>query len=110
MAHEYIQYVAPGVDEFFMYLPQKSIPSIRLFITDHKGRPLGRPANSGSNTAAGTGTKQSVTGPMHFTATLRIDTVQRSPPGTLRTPNIPRNIPGSKVGPQYLLSEYMFDD
>ena len=109
MSYEYIQYVAPGIDEFFMYLPQRTLSSMRLFLTDHKGRPLGRQAGSNSKTAAGTGTTQSVTGPMHFTATIRIDTIQRHPPGHLKTQPIPRSIPASKVGPGYLLSEIIQD-
>ena len=110
MSYEYIQYAAPGIDEFFMYLPQRTISSMRLFLTDHKGRLLGRQAGSGSQTAAGTGTKQSTVGPMHFTCTIRIDTIQRHPPGHLKTPPIPRSIPASKVGPGYLLGEIIRED
>ena len=109
MSYEYIQYAQPGIDEFFMYLPQRTISSMKLFLTDHKGRPLGRQAGSGSNTAAGTGAKQSTAGPMHFSATIRIDTIQRMPPGHLKTPSIPRSVPASKVGPGYLLGEIIRD-
>jgi hypothetical protein len=110
MTYEYIQYVSPGIDEFFVFLPQRTISSMRLFITDHKGRPLGRKAGSGSKTAAGSGTKQSTVGPLHFSATIRIDTIQRFPPGHLKTPPIPKSIPASKVGPNYLLGEIIRND
>ena len=106
VSFDYINYVAPGTDEFFIYLPQKNIPSIRLFLTDHKGRRLGRSINStNSLTAAGSGTKQSSIGPLSFTATLRIDSVQRSQPNTIQTPGLPRSIPGRKLGPGFVTSE-----
>ena len=107
MSYEYINYAAPGSDEFFVFLPQKNISSMRFFLTDHKGRPLGRMAGSNSKTASGTGTGQSTTGPMHFTATVRIDTVQRTPPNTLKTDPIPRPIPGRNLGPGYVQKEYL---
>ena len=86
-------------DEFFITLPQHTISSIRLFLTDHKGRPL---AMLGANHAT--------TGPMHFTATLRIDTIMRTPPGTLKTRPIPKTVPTSKLGPFYATNDMLHDE
>ena len=105
-----MNYAAPGSDEFFVYLPQKSISSMKFFLTDHKGRPLGRMAGSSSKTASGSGVGQSTTGPMHFTATLRIDTVQRSQPNTLKTNPISRPIAGRNLGPGYVQKEFLHFD
>lgn len=85
-------------DEFFVYLPQKSLSSLRLFLTDSKGRPLGRIANSTSKTAAGSGTAQSTKGNLHFSATLRLDIIQKQHPNTIRTKPEPRTIPGRFTG------------
>ena len=85
-------------DEFFVYLPQKSLSSLRLFLTDSKGRPLGRIANSTSKTAAGSGTAQSTKGNLHFSATLRLDTMQKQHPNTIRTQKEPQTIPGRFTG------------
>ena len=86
-------------DEFFVYLPQKHLTSLRLFLTDSKGRPLGRSAGSTSKTAAGTGTAQSTRGNLHFLATLRLDVIQKQQPNTIVTPPVPQPIPARFTGP-----------
>ena len=86
-------------DEFFVTLPQRSLTSMRLFLTDSKGRPIGRTAGSTSKTSAGTGTAQSTTGNLHFSCTLRLDVIQKQLPNTIRTPPVPQPIPGRFSGP-----------
>ena len=106
LQREVISMVASGPhDEFFVFLPQKSISTLRLYLTDHKGRPLGRPYGSASKTAAGTGAAQSLTGSLHFSATLRLDVIQRTPPHHLHTRPIPRRINPKDSNP--VLSEYL---
>ena len=73
-------------DEFFVTLPQRSLTSLRLFLTDSK-------------TAAGTGTAQSTTGNLFFSCTLRLDVIQKQMPNTLRTPATAQPIPGRFTGP-----------
>jgi len=98
MSFSQINYAAPGIDEFFMYLPQRTISSLRLTLTDHKNRALGRVGNN-----------QGKTGPLFFTATIRVDVIQRTPPNTLKSTPIPRSIPGSKLGPGFLRDELMLE-
>ena len=86
-------------DEFFVTLPQRSLNTLRLFLTDSKGRPLGRIAGSTDRTAAGTGTAQSTTGNLHFSCTLRLDVIQKQMPNTIQTPPVPQPIPGRFTGP-----------
>jgi len=86
-------------DEFFVTLPQRSLTSMRLFLTDSKGRPLGRTAASTSKTAGGTGLSQSTTGNLHFSCTLRLDVIQKQMPNTIKTPPVPQPIPGRFTGP-----------
>ena len=86
-------------DEFFVTLPQRSLNTLRLFLTDSKGRPLGRTAGSTGRTAAGTGTAQSTTGNLHFSCTLRLDVIQKQMPNTIQTPPVPQPIPGRFTGP-----------
>ena len=99
---EHIHFVQSGAhDEHFAFLPQKNLSTIRLFLTDHAGRPLGdRSANSQSQTAFGAGLSQSISGNLFFQATLRIDTILRSPPSQLQTRPIPQTITDqTKIGP-----------
>ena len=89
-----------GHDEHFAFLPQKNLSTLRLFLTDASGRPIGRTANSQFKTAFGSGVAQSETGSLFFQATLRIDTIMRTPPGHLVTRPIPQTIrDGTKIGP-----------
>ena len=86
-------------DEFFVMLAQRSLTSMRLFLTDSRGRPLGRSAGSTSKTAAGTGTAQSTLGNLSFQCTLRLDVVQKQMPNTIVTPKVPPSFPGRFSGP-----------
>ena len=90
----YLHYDSEGTDQYFQYLAQKTLSNIRLRVTDHRGRPLGRPrpGNARPLTASGTGSNQSKTGNLFFSAVLRIDVIQRVHPTFLKTP-IPRVIP-----------------
>ena len=98
---ENIHYVQSGAhDEHFAFLPQKNLSTLRLFLTDASGRPLGRTANSPYKTAYGSGVAQSLTGNLFFQATLRIDTIMRTPPNTLVSRPIPKTIKdGTKIRP-----------
>ena len=86
-------------DEFFVTLPQRSLASMRLFLTDSRGRPLGRTPGSNSKTAAGGGTAQSTTGNLSFSCTLRLDVIQKMQPNKLQTPKPQQPIPARFTGP-----------
>ena len=96
-AFEFCSYAASGSDEFFAMLHQPQLSSIRLRLTDHANRPLGRSSGSASRTSTGSGTDQSRTGGLFFTCTLRADVIRRHPPQhSLRTAQ-PASIPGRPV-------------
>ena len=107
---ESFSYAGNQSHEFFITLQQRKLNSIGLFLTDSKSRPLSRPKNSGSGTAAGLETTttsevtyeketQSTKGNLYFTATLRIDIVKVYNPNVLQSeppplPSIPRKASG----------------
>jgi len=93
---ESFSYAGNQSHEFFVTLQQRKLNSIGLFLTDSKSRPLSRPKNSGSGTAAGLETTttsevtyeketQSTKGNLYFTATLRIDIVKVYNPNVLQS-------------------------
>ena len=98
-----------GNDDFFILYQQRKLNQIRLYLTDSKGRPIGRPgiadtvAALTSGTAAGLeGTapsipplstdkitfqnvNQNTIGNMYFTTTLKIEIIKKSTPQLLET-------------------------
>ena len=96
---EYTSFTSSTDGEFFLNLTTQNMSSIRLFLTDHKNRPLGRIAGSGSQTAAGTGTAQSTLGNVSFRAIVRVDVIQVTIPRTLHTKLPPQTVPPRLAGP-----------
>jgi hypothetical protein len=111
---ESFSYIANGgADDFFIYYQQRKLNQIRLYLTDSKGRPIGRAGVAdtlsvyGSGTAAGlegtapsipplttdrltfVNTKQSTLGNLYFTATLKIEIIKKSSPTLLDFPPPP---------------------
>jgi len=111
---ESFTYEANGnTEDFFIYYQQRKLNQIKLYLTDSKGRPIGRPGvadsqfNYGTGTAAGLEgtppsipplatdrttflkTTQNTQGNMYFTATLKIQIIKKSSPQLLETPMIP---------------------
>lgn len=107
---ESFSYNANGsADDFFIYYQQRKLNQIRLYLTDSKGRPIGRPgvadsiAAIASGTAAGLegtapsipplttekitfqGINQNTQGNMYFTTTLKIEIIKKSAPQLLDT-------------------------
>ena len=98
-----------GNDDFFILYQQRKLNQIRLYLTDSKGRPIGRPgiadtvAALTSGTAAGlegtapsipplstdkitfVNTDQNTTGNMYFTTTLKVEIIKKSAPQLLET-------------------------
>jgi len=102
-----------NTEDFFIYYQQRKLNQIRLYLTDSKGRPIGRAGvtdaqfNYGTGTAAGlestppsspplttdrttfVKTTQNTQGNMYFTSTLKIQIIKKSSPQLLETPMVP---------------------
>ena len=100
---EFISYESNTGIEYFMNLQQKKLSQLRLFLTDSKGRFLGRVSSDRSTgSAAGLvsdadGKTQSSLGNLFFTAVLRVDIIRVSVPQILETTPIPPALPASKA-------------
>jgi len=113
---EFINYNSQS-DEYFVNIQQRKLTNLRLFLTDSKGRKLGRLTtdNESSGTAAGdyvipaispfdggtpayTSKRQNELGNMYFTAVLKIDVIKASCPSQLGSEIFQPPYPGSKSG------------
>ena len=91
---EFISYSAQQDLEFFLNLQQRRLSHLHLFLTDSKGRRLGRLTGNESGTAAGredladdsfTSDLQSTQGNLFFTAVMRVDVIRVRDPKGLET-------------------------
>lgn len=91
---EFISYHSQTGDEYFINLQQRRLSNLRLFLTDSKGRRLGRLPGSSSNTAAGrigstvgsfASDDQSLTGNLYFTAVVKIEVIKTRNPTSLQS-------------------------
>jgi hypothetical protein len=90
---EYINYESSTGGEYFLNLQQRKLSNLRLFLTDSKGRKLGRLSTERDlGTAAGKETTgvfdnkfQSTLGNLYFTAVLRVDIVKVFEPAKLQS-------------------------
>tara|TARA_Y100000015_G_scaffold14755_1_gene14094 strand:+ start:1027 stop:2154 length:1128 start_codon:yes stop_codon:yes gene_type:complete len=81
---EFIDYNSATGDEYFLNLQQRKLSNLRLFLTDSKGRKLGRLSTQRDlGTAAGLGSGstfesqlQNTEGNLYFTAVLKVDIVK----------------------------------
>lgn len=93
---EFISYHSQTGDEYFINLQQRRLSHLHLFLTDSKGRRLGRLTGDTSNSAAGReGTdpgsfasdNQATTGNLYFTAVVKVDVIRvRTPQGLQSAP------------------------
>ena len=90
---EFIHYEAEAGEEYTVTLQQRRLSTLRLFLTDSKGRPLGRLGSDSTNgTAAGSqmsddtyeSTSQSTLGNLFFSAVVKIDIVHVTVPKSLQ--------------------------
>jgi len=128
---ESFSYIANGGNnDFFIYYQQRKLNQIRLYLTDSKGRPIGRAGVAdtltvfGSGTAAGleatppsipplstdrttyVNTKQNTLGNLYFTSTLKIEIIKKSSPTLLDTqppplPPVPTKLNTLVFGDKY---------
>ena len=107
---EFIHYDSATGEEYFMNLQTKKLSNIDIFLTDSKGRPLGRKSNeSHKDTASGLYTSvidntfesdnQSTQGNLFFTGVVRVDIVKVRDVRKLETPRLERpSIPSKASG------------
>jgi len=86
---EFSEWEAESIDMFKMILPQRTLSYLSLFLTDHKGRPLNRALGADSQTATGSGTRQSTLGNLFFGATVSIEVLQTALPNQTRFARLP---------------------
>lgn len=106
---EFISFETGSSDEFFVNLQQRKLTSLRVFLTDSRNRPLGRPFNSptlGEGTASGlenSGTgvveskKQNQTGNLFFDAVIKVEIIKVRNPQLLDTMPPPPPLPAREA-------------
>lgn len=94
---EYINYESNTGEEYYLNLQQRKLANLRLFLTDSKGRKLGRTSTQRDlGTAAGLtdntltfeSNLQNKTGNLNFTAVIRVDIVKNRSPIKLESEGI----------------------
>ena len=86
--HEFINFNTGTGYEFIMNLPNKTVNSLHFYITDSKGRPLGRA--SGNESATGTG-NQTKLGNYNCSFVVKVEIIQAYRPNKLITEPPPQN-------------------
>jgi hypothetical protein len=86
--HEFINFNTSSGKEFIMNLPNKTVNSLHFYITDSKGRPLGRA--QGNESATGTG-NQTTTGNYNCSFVVKVEIIQAYRPNKLITEPPPQN-------------------
>ncbi len=117
---EYITYESATGEEYFINLQTRKLSNLRLFLTDSKGRPLGRlnverqdGTASGLQESNATGGSnafeskfQSTLGNLFFTAVIRVDILKTSSPVKLQSEGIRPALPASKTQGMYVWQDY----
>ena len=87
--HEFINFNASTGREFIMNIPNNTINSLHFFLTDSKGRPLGRA--QGTNSSTTLGTAQNTVGNLNCSFVIKVEIVQAYRPNRLITEPPPFN-------------------
>lgn len=112
---EYINYESNTGEEYFMNLQQRKLANLRLFLTDSKGRKLGRTSTQRDlGTAAGLtdssldfeSNLQNKTGNLFFTAVIRVDIVKNRSPVKLETEGVRPPLPAREAQGTYIWPDY----
>ena len=112
---EFINYESNTGDEYFMNLQQRKLANLRLFLTDSKGRKLGRTSTQRDlGTAAGLvdsnlefeSNLQNKTGNLFFTAVIRVDIVKNRSPVKLETEGVRPPLPAREAQSTYIWQDY----
>lgn len=105
---EFINFETGSSDEYFVNLQQRKLTSLRVFLTDSRNRPLGRPFNSptlGEGTASGLedgagvieSKKQNQTGNLFFDAVIKVEIIRVRNPQLLDTMPPPPPLPAREA-------------
>jgi hypothetical protein len=112
---EYITYESNTGEEYFMNLQQRKLASLRLFLTDSKGRKLGRTSEQRDlGTSAGLtdsnldfeSNLQNKTGNLNFTAVIRVDIIKNRSPVKLESEGIRPPLPARQAQSTYIWTDY----
>jgi len=117
---EYITYESATGEEYFINLQTRKLSNLRLFLTDSKGRKLGRKNvekqdGTGSGLAGSSATAgsddfeskfQSTLGNLFFTAVIRVEILKTASPAKLQTEGIRPALPASKTQGMYVWQDY----
>ena len=87
--HEFINFTTNSGKEFSMNLPNKTVNSLHFYITDSKGRPLGRLLGTESSSTGGTA--QTTTGNLNCSFVVKVEIIQAYRPNKLITEPPPQN-------------------
>ncbi len=99
---EYINYESNTGEEYFINLQQRKLANLRLFLTDSKGRKLGRigkQRNLGTSAGLTDGNldfvsqDQNTTGNLSFTAVIRVEIIKNRSPVKLESEGLPPALP-----------------
>lgn len=117
---EFASYHTQTGNDYFLNLQQRRLSHLHLFLTDSKGRRLGRLPGATGGSAAGredtavdsfVSTEQDTTGNLYFTAVLKVEVVRVRNPSHLDTapppmPKPAREAQGVVVWPDYGRPKY----
>jgi hypothetical protein len=87
--HEFINFNTSSGKEFIMNLPNKTVNSLHFYLTDSKGRPLGR--GLGTESSSTGGTAQTTTGNLNCSFVVKVEIIQAFRPNKLITEPPPQN-------------------
>jgi hypothetical protein len=88
---EYINFNTGTGNEFIMNLPNKSVNSLHFYLTDSKGRPLGRKIGSETNSAVSPTATQTTTGNVYMSFVVKVEIIQAYRPNKLISEPPPQN-------------------
>jgi len=89
--HEFINFNTSSGKEFIMNLPNKTVNSLHFYITDSKGRPLGRALGSETAASGTTGVYQTSIGNVNCSFVIKVEIIQAYQPNKLITQPPPYN-------------------
>ena len=89
--HEFVNFTISTDKEFIMNLPNRSINSLHFYLTDSKGRPLGRARGSETAASGSTGATQTTTGNFSMSFVVKVEIIQAYRPNKLITEPPPQN-------------------
>jgi len=87
--YEFINFNTSSGQEFVLNFANKNLTTLHFYITDSKGRPLGRALGTNSSTTLGT--KQNTLGNLNVSFVVKIEVIQAYEPNKLRTEPPPFN-------------------